>query len=221
MGVRAGRGARSRGPGGAWRRRTRRSRRGRPGSRPGGRGGSRPRAQWGHRRRSRRRWAWTRANPVRVETSFARPGGAADGAPSFDAVFRDAPAIAGTPADSARLRAYAVRLRDLTAARDGAALYDELAPSVADRLELAGRPVPPLDSLRAGWEGEAAAEAFPFSGDLTPFEAGDVQLRSWVGGRVWELYRDGADGLLQRAGRGTFMSVYVGEGPGGELRVVR
>ena len=78
--------------------------------------------------------AWAAAHPVVVATAFVRPGGArpSDGAPSFDAVFRSAPVIRGTAADSARLRDYAVRLRDLTVARDTAALWDEFEPAFAD-----------------------------------------------------------------------------------------
>ena len=156
--------------------------------------------------------AWAQRRPVRVEMRFARPGGAADGAPSFDAVFRDAPVIAGTPADSARLRAYAVQLRDLTAARDTAALMAEFAPSVDARYRQSGA----ADSAAFY---ERNRQAFVLD-DPAPFGAPDVGLRSWAGGRVWELTRPGARPLLSGPG-GAVRAVYVGEGPDGALRVVR
>ena len=168
-------------------------------------------------------WAWAEANPIRVETGFVRPGGAAppDGAPSFDAVFRDAPVIAGTPADSARLRAYAVRLRDLVAAGDGAALYDEFAPALRDNAVRFGRPPIPSDTARARWA-RRSDSAYAGFVDSKPASLGpsEVGLRSWAGGRVWELSRPEADGLLQGRDGGTYMEVYVGE-VDGTLRVVR
>jgi hypothetical protein len=175
--------------------------------------------------------AWSQANPVRVATSFVRPGGVgrpSDGAPSFDAVFREAPVIQGTPADSARLRAYAVRLRDLIDARDGSAVYDEFAVSVDHSFEFRGVAPPPRDSLRALWALDADGDEWFFStgGGVESYEASDVMLRSWAGGRVWELYREGADGLLQAPPRAVDAAtvsseVYIGAGPNGRLRVVR
>lgn len=93
--------------------------------------------------------AWAAREPVAVRLVFER--GAGDGQPSFDALFREAPVLAGTAADSARLRAYAVRLRDLSVADDGAALYDEFEPSVRDRAQLPGRePLPPATRYARG-----------------------------------------------------------------------
>ena len=163
---------------------------------------------------------WAEANPVRVATAFVRPGGAgrpSDGEPSFDAVFRDAPVIRGTAADSAALRAYAVRLRDLVAAGDGAALYDEFAPALRDNGALHGLPPLPDDTLRARW---AAGPSGWAGADPAPLAPSEVGLRSWSGGRVWELYRPGADGLLQGRDGGPYTEVYVGE-VDGALRVVR
>lgn len=166
--------------------------------------------------------AWAARNPVAVTASFVRPGGAggrpSDGAPSFDAVLRDAPVIAGTAADSARLRAFAVRLRDLTAARDTAAVFDAFRPSLADAFAAGG-----------GAEGVGEDSASFMANVRTrvvmdgvvPFGAGDVGLRSWAGGRVWELYRGEAEGLLEPPDRSTFRKVFVGEGPDGALHVVR
>ena len=174
--------------------------------------------------------AWTRAHPFTVEVSFVRPGGPApsDGQPSFDAVLRDAPVVGGTAADSAALRAYAVRLRALVEARDGAALYDAFEVAVRDGARAGGRTLPPPATLRARWDSLARAGGSLAlalrGGPLEPFSEGDVRLRSWAGGRVWELYRGPGEPLLAEpwdgAGRLT-ESVYVGRGPGGALRVVR
>ena len=171
--------------------------------------------------------AWAEAHPVVVETSFVRPGGArpTDGQPSFDGVFRGAPVIRGTAADSARLRDYAARLRDLLrrAPADSAAaeaLYDEFGPAVSD--SLGWFQVAP-DPSRAAAVRTFRQEWGPtFDGGFGP---SDVGLRSWSDGRVWELYRaDRAalplepDGLL-RVRDGT-LQVFVAE-VGGRLRVVR
>ena len=167
-------------------------------------------------------WAWAGRHPFRVETAWVRPGGAApsDGGPSFDAVFREAPVFGGTAADSARLRDYAVHLRDLVAAGDGAALYDEFAPAADDLADLHGLPPVPPDSLRALWAQDARDGGGWVGADPAPLAPSEVGLRSWSGGRVWELYRPGADGLLQGRDGGTYTEVFVGE-VDGRLRVVR
>ena len=182
-------------------------------------------------------WAWSQANPVIVQTSFVRPpensapkasGGSSasgargpgarssDGQPSFDEVFREAPVIGGTPADSARLRDYAVRLREFMVVRDTAAAWDAFSFALMREYEAGGgaRGVG-MDSVAYASE----AREYLVMEELDPFEAEDVELRSWSGGRVWELYRDGARGLLQEGG-GIFRPIFVGEGPGGELQVV-
>ena len=167
---------------------------------------------------------WARANPVVVETSFVRPGGAApsDGAPAFDAVFRDARVIAGTPADSARLRAYAVRLRDLSAAHDTAAVFDAFRHSLTDAFVAAGGARAVVEDSASFMESTRARIVMD---DVVPFEADEVGLRSWAGGRVWELYRaESKDPLLVTpwAGAGRLArAVFVGERADGELRVVR
>ena len=158
--------------------------------------------------------AWARAHPAEAEGSFeyaVAPGRASGGAPSFDAVFREAPVIGGTPADSARLRAYAVRLRDLTAARDTAALAEAFRPALMAKYLVWGGE----DALGQGVEVYLAGlrEQLVVS-PLTPFEADDVELRSWAGGRVWELLRTDGEPLLNG------LSVYTGEADG-QLRVVR
>ena len=165
-------------------------------------------------------WAWARANPVVVETGFVRPP--EDGAPSFDGVFRGAPVIAGTAADSARLRAYAVHLRDLTAAADTAALWDAFEGKYADEfLWWGGEAGTGMDSLAYV---DALRDQVVFAEAGLDWEPSDVRLRSWAGGRVWELYRGGVRPLFEEPGEGSvraYQEVYVGEGPDGELRVVR
>ena len=154
--------------------------------------------------------AWAGRHPAVAEARFTRPAGAA---PSFDGVFRGGPVIGGTAADSARLRAYAVRLLALTAAQDTAALVDELAPALADRFRYA---VHGLDSAAYyGLNRRAVVYADP-----EPYEAGDVEMTSWAGGRVWGLGRRGEPGLLQDAATESYVEVFVAE-VDGRLRVVR
>ena len=164
--------------------------------------------------------AWARAHPFEVSVAFERPGGGrpADGAPSFDGVFRGAPVIAGTAADSARLRAYAARLYALTADRDTAALWEAFEGRYADEFVWWGGEAAVGADSAASMAGARGRLVF---GRAVPFEAADVRLRSWSGGRVWEVYRDGARGLLEPEDRSTWQAVYVGEGPDGALRVVR
>ena len=169
--------------------------------------------------------AWAAAHPVAVEVSFVRPGGPSptDRAPSFDRVLRDAPVIAGTAADSSRLRAYGARLLALASGRaagDGAAYYDEMAPAVTDGALLAGRPAIPPDSMRSRWAAWAVSGELNDEAGYVPFEASEVRLRSWAGGRVWELYVEEGRGLLRSASGSGYRSVYVGE-VDGRLRVVR
>ncbi len=161
--------------------------------------------------------AWAEAHPVRVATSFERPAGAdgrpADGEPAFDAVVREAPVIAGTPADSARLRAYAVELLRLNAERDTMALWGAFEPSREDRYQTSRHHMSREEYEEGNWDSVVLD-------DPVLFQASDVKLRSWADGRVWELYRDDAEGLLQKPERGPFRGVYVGQ-VDGELRVVR
>ena len=176
-------------------------------------------------------WRWARDHPFEVATSWERAvgpdGRPADGGPAFDGLLRDGPVIRGTAADSARMRDYAVRLLAL-AVEDPAAFWSELAPAVRDGVEQVRPGAGPaardsVVSVRVG-----AAE--PWVG-LVPFTASDVALRSWAGGRVWELYVPGQEGLLMsrrpppdRPGVYGTSTVYLGAFVGlvdGELRVVR
>ena len=180
-------------------------------------------------------WAWAAAHPFRVETAWVREGGPGgrpgDGGPSFDGLLRDGPVIAGTPADSARLRAYAVRLLALERAGDRAALAAEYRPAFEHGVdaEYVGADAATRDSLVAD-----ALTRLPPLGSAEPFAERDVRLRSWAGGRVWELYRDGAPALItvrpppapigpdgqRELSVTTTLSPYVAV-VGGRLRVVR
>ena len=163
--------------------------------------------------------AWVRAHPVEASASFEYAAG-----PDFSAVFREAPVIGGTARDSAALRAYAVRLRDLVADRDPA-LLDELRPRLRDAYAIAGEVPPPDSAFARAWT-DAAAEGsgwFRWPLGALAFGASDVELRSWAGGRVWELYRAAGSPLFEEVtGPGTTRSteVYVAE-VDGALRVVR
>ena len=162
--------------------------------------------------------AWARANPVVVRTHFVRPSGPdgrpSDGEPSFDGVFRGGPVIGGTAADSARLRAYAVRLLALTAARDTAALVAELAPAAERRYVVSATSEP-----SEAWLARFRRSVVVSEPDLD-WGASDVELTSWAGGRVWQLARRGARGRLLTSRTGTHRGpVYVAE-VDGRLRVV-
>ena len=170
--------------------------------------------------------AWAARNPVRVATAFARPGGGGDGQPAFDAVVRDAPVIRGTAADSTRLRAFAVEFRDRVVARD-TSLRAVVRPSTLDAFAATGEPAPADAAVAQAWA-TAAEEGtgwFMWGPGALAFGASDVGLRSWAGGRVWELYRlPGGGPLFEEQtdpAASVFQEVYVGEGPDGELRVVR
>ena len=180
-------------------------------------------------------WAWAAAHPFEVATSWNRspgPGGApADGGPAFDRLLRAGPVIGGTAADSARLRAYAARLLALERAGDRAALADEYRPAFEHGVDAQFPQAdgPTRDSLLA----DAAAldrDIVDLSG-ADPFAESDVALRSWAGGRVWELYRPGQPALLRADAPppedpGALGLAYIARGAyvaevGGRLRVVR
>jgi hypothetical protein len=154
--------------------------------------------------------AWAERNPMTVSTTFDNEAG-----PDFSRIFEEAPAIEGTPADTARLKDYAMRLRDLMARRDTAALMREFRPTFTDHET--GTPASD-DRIRKiigqNW----------FSRDWRlDFERRTVRVRRWSEGRVWELYRKASgdplfvSGTKQKTG---LLDVYVAE-LDGELRVVR
>lgn len=85
---------------------------------------------------------------------------------------------------------YALRLRDLLAARDAAALAAEMAPKAVVWSQAYGRPVEDYtDGLR-----DALQEIV--AGRMAAFEREDVELTSCCGGRVWRLARKEGQPLL-------------------------
>ena len=161
--------------------------------------------------------AWAAAHPVAVSVTFERPadpgGAAADGLPSWDAVLREAPVIAA--ADSARLRAFAVGLRDLMAAEDSLALLAAHMPSVEQRYAIYVAPGPKQDYLQTV-RGQVVVD-----GAVLDWDVEELELQRWADGRVWEITRPGGlfmTPVVQGARRGRDKA-YVGE-VDGELRVV-
>jgi hypothetical protein len=151
--------------------------------------------------------AWARRHPMTVRTTFDNEQG-----PDFSDLFEEAPIIEGTPADSARLRAYAMHLRDLMAAKDTSALFREFRPSIEDAYV----------RLQARGASYTKAEVFTSNRNhlvfddpaVLDFDQKRVGLRAWSNKRVWELYRIPSDPLLRN------LSVYVAE-VNDTLRVVR
>jgi hypothetical protein len=185
------------------------------------------RAKW--ERRARKKWRtflksepsiaeaygrlrqWRLEHPIEVKTTeFTNRHG-----PDFSRIFEKAPIMEGTPADSARMRDYAMRLRDLMARKDTLALYRETKIGFTDRDT--GRPRSKDRIVRligSNWLEEDWR---------LDFSRSEVGLRRWSGGRVWELYRADLDTELFVAGekRQTgLLDVYVAQ-IDGELQVVR
>jgi len=151
--------------------------------------------------------AWAERTPMTVRTTFDNEAG-----PDFSRIFEEAPVIEGTPSDTARLKDYALRLRDLMARRDTAALFEEFRLHYAHQYEITGHE----GSVE---EDEAALKKTVVMEDPNlDFAREDVRLTRWSDGRVWEIARDGADEFFRS--KGTVRDVYVAE-VDGELRVVR
>jgi hypothetical protein len=141
-----------------------------------------------------------------VSTTFDNESG-----PDFSRIFEEAPVIEGTPADSARLRDYAMHLRDLMIQKDTSALVAEFGPAIRAAYQLGGREGESLAQFRSDYRENLVLEQ---AEEELDFSRGAVRLKRWSGGRVWQLRREEAEGLLRR------IEVYVAE-IGGELRVVR
>jgi hypothetical protein len=145
------------------------------------------------------------ARPFELTATFDNERG-----PDFSYLFEEAPVIAGTPADSTRLKRYAVDLVDLFTDKDTSAVFDEVYPELrdADYTPVEARRLIAHDWLAFAWR---------------PIRADDVGLRSWSGGRVWELYRKATGDPLLVAGETQqtgLLEIYVAE-VDGELKVVR
>ena len=154
--------------------------------------------------------AWAARNPMVVSTRFDNEHG-----PDFSRVFEEAPVLKDTPATRKRLTDYAMRLRDLLRDRRGAELYREVRPAVRAR---AGDDFAETsDSVRAARWSKDATKGKGWFTDVeadADFSRSDVQLRRWVEGRVWELFREEGKPLLGG------WEIFVGEREG-ELKVVR
>ena len=135
-----------------------------------------------------------------------------------------APILEGTAADSARLRGYAIELREALRTRDTLGVF-ELTRA---RYQSAAYTPCQVDTLRAAWSPNAQRRLeTPWRLD---YEAEDVALRRWAGGRIWELTREDETArqlknnslLVRRDERGTVWSIpfYVAE-VDGKLRQVR
>jgi hypothetical protein len=168
--------------------------------------------------------AWAERHPLTVSTTFDNEAG-----PDFSRIFEEAPVIEGTPADSARLRDYAMRLRDLMARKDTAALVEEFLPLLWE-----GQDSLNVEQLRSNFTEEqiqSVREHIVLDDAYLDIRRSDVGLRRWADGRVWELYyepdgnalfvsRTLREGTEEYTGMGGKREVYVAE-LGGELKVVR
>ena len=109
-----------------------------------------------------------------------------------------------------------MRLLKHTLARDTSALVEAFEPRYEDGFEWwGGGPGETLGEYMEGLREDVVVD------EPAVFGMEDVRLRSWSGGRVWQLYRDRADGLLQSEALGAYWDVFVGLNAEGGLRVVR
>jgi hypothetical protein len=154
------------------------------------------------------------ARPFELTATFDNERG-----PDFSALFEEAPVIERTPADSARLRAYALKLKTLLLNRNGRALYEHVR--IADQARRRAAPGGTADSVQddrrlqqwvtAAKNGTAWFDRLP---ERTAFQRSDLRLERWCDGRVWEV------GLTKDRPLFGGWHLYVAE-VGGELRVVR
>lgn len=133
----------------------------------------------------------------------------------FTAELGDAPAFS----DREALIDYALRLRDLAAARDAAGLLAEMDPKIHAWVAAYDEPYQAFaDSLRTEL---AAFVALPL---VVDFDRDEIELRSCCAGRLWELRRTPGQPLLQSEpdadGAVTQFPIVVAPRDG-RLRVVR
>jgi len=154
--------------------------------------------------------AWASRNPLVVSTTFDNEAG-----PDFSRVFEEAPKLEDTPATRKRLKDYAMRLRDLMAEKDTSALFEEFRPSIIGRFKTHG-----FDS-RSEFMAKNR-EAVVLKDAILDFGRSDVALRSWAGGRVWELWRKNSENsaFFERPSGYGMGELYVAK-IDGELKVVR
>jgi hypothetical protein len=150
--------------------------------------------------------AWAERNPLTVSTTFDNKRG-----PDFSRVFEEPPRLPDTPATRERLRDYAMRLRDLMAAKDTSALFEEFRFYYAQQYKITDYP----GSVQE--DKESLLESVVMEDPTLNFGRDEVDLRRWSNGRVWELHRDGEAFFRDDA---TIQEVYVAE-IDGDLTVVR
>jgi hypothetical protein len=150
--------------------------------------------------------AWSDRNPLEVSTTFDNEAG-----PDFSRIFEEAPRLPDTPATRERLRDYAMRLRDLMAQKDTAGLVKEFRPEMRYSYQIGAHDASSFEEYVSTYQKHYVLEG---AEEELDFSRTDVKLRPWVGGRVWQLRRKDAEGLLRR------IEVYVAELEG-DLRVVR
>jgi hypothetical protein len=150
--------------------------------------------------------AWASRHPMTISTTFDNKRG-----PDFSRIFEEAPRLPDTPATRERLRNYAMHLRDLMAEKDTAALVEEFRPAIEYAYRQGKREGESLQEFVAMYRKKLVLDGAEKELD---FSRSEVRLSQWSDGRVWQLRRDGAEGLLRR------IKVYVAE-LDGELKVVR
>jgi hypothetical protein len=150
-------------------------------------------------------WRWN--HPMEVKTT---PFKNRDG-PDFSRVFEEAPKLKDTPATRERLRDYAMRLRDLMAEKDTAGLVKEFRPEMRYSYQIGAHDADSFEEYVSTYQKHYVLEG---AEEELNFSRTDVRLQPWVDGRVWQLRRKDAEGLLRR------IEVYVAELEG-DLQVVR
>ncbi len=151
--------------------------------------------------------AWASRNPMTVSTTFDNEAG-----PDFSKIFEEAPRLEDSPATRKRLKDYAMHLRDLMARKDTSALFEEFRFYYAQQYKITG--------YKGGVQEDKASlrENVVMDDPELNFGREEIGLRRWSEGRVWEVYREGADAFFQSGN--TIREVYVAE-IDGALKVVR
>jgi hypothetical protein len=150
-------------------------------------------------------WAWSRDNPVVVSTTFENELG-----PDFSDIFLEAPVLT----DTARIRDYAMYLRDRMAAQDTLALFEAFRRAYADRYLIYPQPGS-VEEDRDIWMDTVVMDSV----DLD-FDRNDIWLRRWSGGRVWQATKRGDYFFQTDAAISPYREVFIAE-IDGELQVIR
>lgn len=152
--------------------------------------------------------------PLEIELTFD-----SEDVPSFRERFLKAPTIG----DTASVKDYALKLRDLLRRRDLDALYQEFEPKFKEYDKAYPSQAEPDNQE---WFKNKIREAVYSRAPFLDFEREDLKLKRWCDGRIWELEVDRKPALKNTLlyARGEeesfFMDIFVGL-KDGELRVVR